>query len=86
MRQLTEIWSFTAAAGYSRALNRLDTEQQFLEFTPQGPVIVLVPLTLEVDAKRHGVLGQSQPQGQLLLVNATVSRQLVPTGFAYLSL
>ncbi|MGO9633167.1 MAG: hypothetical protein ACLPX1_04625 [Steroidobacteraceae bacterium] len=85
-RQLTEIWSFTAVAGYSRALNRLDTEQQFLEFTPQGPVIVLVPLTLESAQNGTVYSVNFSRKGTLLLVNATVSRQLVPTGFAYLSL
>jgi len=85
-RQLTEIWSLTAVAGYSRALNRLDTHQQFIEFTPQGPIIVLVPVTLESSQNGTVYSVNVSRKGTLMLLNATVSRQLVPTGFAYLSL
>jgi hypothetical protein len=86
VRQLTEIWSLTAVAGYSRALNQLNTQQEFLEYTPKGPVIVLLPVTLESAQNGTVYSVNLSRKGTLVLLNAAVSRQLVPTGFAYLSL
>jgi len=87
VRQLTEIWSLTSSAGYSRAANRLNGETEHLEFTASGvPEIVLVPFTLE--SSQNGTIYSLilSRKGERLSINATASRQLAPTGFEYLSL
>jgi hypothetical protein len=85
VRQLSEIYSLTAAAGYTRALNRLDTSEQFLVFTPNGPEIVAIPIKEE--SSQNGTIYSINlaRHGERLSLNATASRQLVPSGFAYLS-
>lgn len=86
VRQLSEIWSLTSAVGYSRALDRLNEGEEFLEFTPNGPVIVFVPFTLK-SAQNGTVYSLSlSRKGEQLTINATASRQLTPTGFNYLAL
>jgi hypothetical protein len=84
VRQLSEIWSLTATAGYSRALNRLDTEEEYLVFDP-FPEIVTVPVKEE--SSQNGTIYSINAvrQGTLLVLTAGASRQLIPTGFAYLS-
>jgi len=86
VRQLTEIWSLTATAGYSRALNNLNLDEEFLEFSPEGPVIVVVPITLESSQNGTVYSVNLSRQGERLSLNAIASRQLAPTGFSFLSL
>jgi hypothetical protein len=86
VRQLTEIWSLTSSAGYSRANNRLNAETERLEFTPNGPEIVLVPLTLQSTQNGTVYSVALSRKGERLSLNATASRQLAATGFEYLSL
>jgi hypothetical protein len=85
VRQLSEIYSLSAAAGYTRALNQLDTSEEFLVFTPQGPQIVTIPIKEE--SSQNGTIYSINlaRHGERLSLNATASRQLVPSGFAYLS-
>jgi hypothetical protein len=84
-RQLSELWSLTAAAGYSRAVNRLSGDEQVLEFTPQGPELVLVPFTAK-SAQNGTVYSMNlSRKGERWSLNATASRQLTPTGFDYLA-
>ena len=85
VRQLSEIYSLTAAAGYTRALNQLDTSEQFLVFTPNGPAIEIVPIKEE--SSQNGTIYSINlaRHGERLSFNAMASRQLVPSGFAYLS-
>jgi hypothetical protein len=85
VRQLSEIYSLTAAAGYTRALNQLDTSEQFLVFTPNGPAIETVPIKEE--SSQNGTIYSINlaRHGERLSFNAMASRQLVPSGFAYLS-
>jgi hypothetical protein len=85
IRQLSEIWSVTATVGYSRALNEFDTEQPEFVFTANGPTIELVPLTLESSQNGSIYAVNLTRQGSRLVLNASASRQLTPTGFAYLS-
>jgi hypothetical protein len=85
VKQLTEIWSLSASAGYSRANNELHTEQESLEFTQNGPVIVLVPITVKSTQNGSVYLVNLGRQTQLLTLSAIASRQLTPTGFAFLS-
>jgi hypothetical protein len=85
VRQFNEIWSLTATAGYSRALNRLNTEQEELVPNANGFGIVLVPITVESAQNGTVYLANVTRQGSRWTLNASASRQLTPTGFAYLS-
>lgn len=84
-RSLTEVWSFNAAAGYSRSRNRLTLQVPQLVVTGGAPKIVLVPvrLTSQVGSGVYAVhVARSGPRLGLVL---SATRQQVPTGFAYLS-
>jgi hypothetical protein len=85
VRNLSEIWSLTANAGYSRALNRLSLNEEFLVLTPEGPAIETVPIK-EESAQNGTVysvdLGR---KGERLSFDAIASRTLAPTGYAFLS-
>jgi len=85
VRKLSELWSLTATGGYSRALNRIDVNEEFLVFTKNGPAIEVIPVRLE--SAQNGTIYSVNlsRQGSLLLVNAIASRQVTPTGFALLS-
>ncbi|MGO9513661.1 MAG: hypothetical protein ACLP2F_08475 [Steroidobacteraceae bacterium] len=85
VKQLSEIWSLSASAGYSRANNRADTREEVLEFTPEGPIIVLIPITVKSTQNGSVYNVTLSRQSALLLVTASASRQLAPTGFAFLS-
>jgi hypothetical protein len=86
MRQLSEIWTLTAAAGYSRALNTLQGSEDVLVLTPSGLGIEIIPL--RVESSQNGTVYSLNltRKGTLLTLGAIASRQLTPTGFAYLSL
>jgi hypothetical protein len=84
-RQLSEIWSLSASAGYSRADNRADTEEEIFVPVQGGIVGVLIPT--EVKSTQIGSvysLGVTR-QASRLNFSATASRQLTPSGFAFLS-
>ncbi len=83
--KLTEIWSLSASAGYSRANNEIDTREEALEFTQYGPVIVLIPIVLKSTQNGSVYSVNLSRQTESLLLSAIASRQLVPTGFAFLS-
>jgi len=85
-RQFSQIWSLTATAGYSRSLNRLNTAQEEIVGTESGPAIALIPLTIESSQNGTVYLASLTRQGSRWNLNASASRQLTPTGFAYLSL
>jgi len=75
VRQLTEIWSLSASAGYSRSAN---SEKEYL-----FGILFLGTATSNQDS---GVYSATLTrQGQRFNFNATVSRALQPTGFAFLS-
>jgi len=85
VKQLSEIWSLTATAGYSRANDEIDTRQEFIEFTPNGPILVIVPVALKSRQNSSVYSVNLSRQTELLLVSFISSRQLAPTGFQYLS-
>lgn len=85
VRPLTEIWSLTASGGFSRALNRLDFDEQFLEQTVNGPVIVSIPVRSESSQNSAVYSLNLARHGERLTLNAIASRQETPTGFAFLS-
>jgi hypothetical protein len=74
VRQLTEIWTVTAAAGYSRAIN---SERIFF-----GPFYLG---TIKAN-ENGGVYSVNLTRaGERFTVNTTVSRALQPTGLAFLA-
>jgi hypothetical protein len=85
VRLLTELWSVETDIGYSRALNQLDFDEQFLVFTPSGPAIETIPVHLESSQNGTVYSVVLSRKGTLLTFNAAASRQLVPSGFAFLS-
>ncbi len=85
VRQLSEIWSLSATAGYSRADNKIDAEEKAFEFTSSGLVLVLVPLTEKATQNGSVYSVNLTHQTERLALSASTSRQLVPTGLAFLS-
>jgi hypothetical protein len=90
VRQLSEQWTLTATAGYSRALNVIDLDEYVcctVENTPQGPELALEAIPVKAESAQNGsvYLLNLVHQGERLSLAATASRQLQPTGFAFLS-
>jgi hypothetical protein len=85
VKQLSEIWSLTASAGYSHANDEFDTSEEFLEFAQSGPIIVIVPVTVKSHQTGSVYSVNLNRRTELLQISVTASRQLAPTGFAYLS-
>jgi len=85
VRQWSEIWTATVTGGYSRAQNKLDGELPELVITPTGLGVVLVPFEEKSTQTGTVYLANVARQGTRLALNLTASRQLTPTGFAYLS-
>jgi hypothetical protein len=86
VHQFSPIWSLEADAGYSRALNRITFDEEVLVFLPTGqPAIELVPLN--VKSSQNGTIYSVilSRKAEMLTLNLSASRQLVPSGFAYLS-
>jgi len=83
--QLQELWSWSATGGYSRALNRVDYSVVEIVDTDAGPAFAIVPVRLESTQNSTVFLGTVTRQGARLTLSATASRNLVPTGLAYLS-
>ncbi|MGH8324480.1 MAG: hypothetical protein ACRETD_11895, partial [Steroidobacteraceae bacterium] len=85
MGQLSELWSVTANAGYSRALNQSNFNQYAVVLTPTGLGIEAIPSKIESAQNGSVYAVNLTHQGSRLLLNASASRQLAPTGFAYLT-
>lgn len=89
--QLSELWALTALGGYSRALDQSDASQlECVEFFVLGSEEICLAYELSpahTESSQNGsvyTLNLSR-QGSQVLLNATASRQLTPTGYAYLS-
>jgi hypothetical protein len=85
VKQLSEIWSLSASAGYSRANNRDNSVEDVLELTPFGFIVIPIPVT--INSAQNGsiysfTLSRKTP---LATLSGSASRQLAPTGFAFLS-
>jgi hypothetical protein len=74
VRQLTEIWSLNATAGYARAIN---SEKFYF-----GPFFLGSFKATENSSTYSATLAR---QGERFNLSATASRSLAPTGLAYLS-
>jgi len=83
-RQLSEIWSLTASGGYSRAENRADGETCDPVYLQFG-ICLPIPATIETNQNGEIFAVNLLRQTSLWYLNATASRQLLPSGFAFLS-
>jgi hypothetical protein len=85
VRQLSEVWSIEGDLGYSRALNNIDFDEEVLVETDMGPAIEFIPIAEK--SSQNGAVYSAilSRKGVLFTFNLTASRQLVPSGFAYLS-
>ena len=77
VRQLTEIWSLTTSAGYSKSKNREDTVFDFFGF--------LFPITERSTQSGTVYAASVTRQGERFTFTGGASRALQPTGFAFLS-
>lgn len=85
VRQLSEIWSLEGDLGYSRALNNVAFDEEVLVYTPTGIEVELVPIAEESSQNGTVYSAVLSRKGVLFTFNLAASRQLVPSGFAYLS-
>jgi len=84
-KQLSEIWTLSASAGYSRANNRVNLTEDLFEITPIGVVAVPFPIGFKSTQNGNVYSVTLNRKTSLLSLTATASRQLAPTGFAFLS-
>jgi hypothetical protein len=82
---LSETWSLTASAGYSRALNRQNFDEEFLVITPEGPAIEIAPIREESAQNGTVFSADLNRKGERLSFDIIASRLLAPTGYAFLS-
>jgi hypothetical protein len=86
VRNLSEIWSLTASAGYSRALNRQNFDEEFLIIGREGqPEIAIVPIREESAQNGTVFSADLNRKGERLSFDVIASRLLAPTGYAFLS-
>jgi hypothetical protein len=86
VRNLSETWSLTASAGYSRALNRQNFDEEFLVIGPEGqPEIAIVPIRQESAQNGTVFSADLNRKGERLSFDVIASRLLAPTGYAFLS-
>ena len=84
-KQLSDIWSLTTSAGYSHATNKINVLEEGLILTPQGPEIVIFPVELQSTQNGTVYSANLSRHTERLALTVAASRQLVPSGFAYLS-
>jgi len=77
VRQLSEIWTLSTSAGYSRSMNRENTDIDFFGF--------LFPITEKSTQNGTVYAVTLSRQGERFNFSGGVSRALQPTGFAFLS-
>jgi hypothetical protein len=91
--QLTAIWSLTATGGFSRSMNRdnfveylvLTPTGEEIETAPNGFVLETIPVHLNASSSSSIYSVTLDREGERWTLNATASRQELPTGFAFLS-
>jgi hypothetical protein len=85
-RQLTELWTLTASAGYSRESDKIAADELEGYEIIGGyiyPVFALRTFESTTDGTIYAL--NLTHQGELISVNAGVTRSVVPSGFAFLS-
>ena len=85
VQQFSELWTLTAAGGYSRALNTVNFSRPVLVFTSSGTRVEFLPAHSESAENSTLYSVELDHQGPRLLLSAIASRQVLPTGFAFLS-
>jgi hypothetical protein len=82
--QLSELWTLSLSGGYSRANNRAQGEECDPELLFFG---ICYPVFVQVESSQNGTvfLVNLLRQADRWSVSAVASRQLLPSGFAYLS-
>lgn len=85
VRQLDPLWSLTGSAGYSRALNQDDFFAEELVFVQGAPALELVKQILK--STQNGTVFNANlvRQSSRWSFTAAASRQLAPTGLAFLT-
>ncbi len=83
--QVTPLWNWSAQAGYSRAINKVHETLEEEVLTSEGPEIVLVPVNAESGENGTVFNVAVTRQSERLGLTLTAARQLLPSGFAYLS-
>lgn len=86
VRQLTEVWSLSAIAGYSRESNSISTYEYFPVYI--GPFLIGYRKEfVDLKSTDNGTVFTSSltRKGELLSLTAAASRSVVPTGFAFLA-
>jgi hypothetical protein len=86
VRQLTELWSLTANAGYSRESNSVSAYEYVPVFI--GPILIgFQKEFVSEKSTNNGTVFTTNltRKGQLLSLTAAASRSVVPTGFAFLA-
>jgi hypothetical protein len=83
--QFSPLWTLSGSAGYSRAINTAEVSSEFLVFVQGVPELEI--LHEPVRSTQNGTVFALAltRQSTLWSVSAQASRQLAPTGFAYLS-
>lgn len=84
-KQVTEYWTLGGSGGYSRANNEANTEEPAIVYTPNGFEIVLIPIQVKSTQTGSVYAVTATRQAERLYLALTASRQLVPSGFAFLS-
>jgi len=84
-KKLSELWTLAASAGYSRANDEFNTEEETIEETAGGIALVLIPIAQKYTQNGSVYSVNLSRQTARLAINAIASRQLAPTGFAFLS-
>jgi hypothetical protein len=85
-RELTELWSLSASAGYSREADKISADEFAGYEIKDGYLIPVFALETYRTASSGSIFAANlKRQGELLSVNAGASRSIVPSGFAFLS-
>jgi hypothetical protein len=84
-RRLSEVWSLTSLAGVSRTSNTLDTVRESVVLTASGPALVAIPVHVQSSQTSTTFSVSLIHQGERLVLTGAASRQLIPSGFAFLS-
>lgn len=85
VRDIGELWALSATVGYSHARNSAELYYPVLVLTPSGLQIVYVGQAYASSQNGSVYAVSLSHQAQLLQFKAQASRQLTPSGFAYLS-
>ena len=85
VHQLSELWTLTALGGYSRVLNEIDVNEYNIDITPTSLTVQIIPRRGATSQNGSVYAATLTHKGTLLTLTAQASRQLAPSGFAYLS-